>query len=132
MNAASASGRRSGPKSPPICTIRYCRPLHLIQRNAQSPREVARLARGQERELRGLLYGEATAKGLLAERLATMAAEVDDAYSVTVDVVIVGDTAVDDQLTALIAATREATGECCQTRGCAGRSRYTPKWRPTR
>ena len=32
--------------------------LALIQRNADSPREVARLARGQERELRDLLYGD--------------------------------------------------------------------------
>ncbi len=30
--------------------------LALIQRNASSPREVARLARGQERELRRMLY----------------------------------------------------------------------------
>jgi signal transduction histidine kinase/phage shock protein PspC (stress-responsive transcriptional regulator) len=98
--------------------------LALIQRNAQSPREVARLARGQERELRGLLYGEATAKGLLAERLATMAAEVDDAYSVTVDVVIVGDTAVDDQLTALIAATREALVNAAKHAGVQAISLY--------
>ena len=35
--------------------------LALIQRNAESPREVARLARGQERELRTLLYGHRTA-----------------------------------------------------------------------
>ena len=37
--------------------------LALIQRNAESPREVARLARGQERELRTLLYGERAAGG---------------------------------------------------------------------
>jgi len=35
----------------------------LIQRNANSPREVARLARGQERTLRTLLYGARAASG---------------------------------------------------------------------
>jgi len=82
--------------------------LALIQRNARSPREVARLARGQERELRGLLYGEPTAHGLLAERLRAAAADVDDAYGVTVDVVVVGDIDLDDRLLALVAAAREA------------------------
>ena len=37
--------------------------LALIQRNAGSPREVARLARAQERELRTLLYGSQVASG---------------------------------------------------------------------
>ena len=86
--------------------------LALIQRNAQSPREVTRLARGQERELRGLLYREERASGLLteqlAEQLAVAAAEVEDAHVITVDVVVVGNTAVDEQLVALVAAIREA------------------------
>ncbi len=82
--------------------------LALIQRNAQSPREVTRLARGQERELRGLLYGEAHTGGMLADQLRAAAGEVEDAYVVAVDVVVVGDVVVDDQVLALIAATREA------------------------
>jgi signal transduction histidine kinase len=82
--------------------------LALIQRNAGSPREVTRLARGQERELRGLLYGETTTGGQLSEQLRAAAAEVEDAYAVTIDVVVVGDSTVDDQLVALVAATREA------------------------
>ena len=47
--------------------------LALIQRNAGSPREVARLARGQERELRTLLYGSRTASGQLADELRRVA-----------------------------------------------------------
>lgn len=82
--------------------------LALIQRNADSPREVARLARGQERELRGLLYGTRAASGQLADGLRAAAAEVEDAYAITIDVVVVGDVALNDGLAAACAAAREA------------------------
>jgi signal transduction histidine kinase len=82
--------------------------LALIQRNAGSPREVARLARGQERTLRTLLYGTRAASGQFSEELRTAAAEVEDAYAVTVDVVLVGDAPMNDHLAALAAAAREA------------------------
>ncbi len=82
--------------------------LALIQRNADSPREVARLARGQERELRGLLYGSAEAGGQFGGALRGVAAEVEDAYAVTVEVVAVGDTALDGDLAAAVRAAREA------------------------
>ena len=82
--------------------------LALIQRNADSPREVARLARGQERELRTLLYGDRTATGQLADELRRTAGEVEDGYAVTVDVVVVGDVGLTDDLAALVAAAREA------------------------
>jgi signal transduction histidine kinase len=82
--------------------------LALIQRNAASPREVARLARGQERTLRSLLYADRAASGQFAEGLRAVAAEVEDAYAVKVDVVVVGDAALDDALAAVVAATREA------------------------
>jgi signal transduction histidine kinase len=82
--------------------------LALIQRNASSPREVARLARGQERELRGLLYGTSSVASHLADALRTAAAEVEDAYGIVIDVVVVGDAVLDEASTALVAATREA------------------------
>lgn len=82
--------------------------LALIQRNAASPREVSRLARGQERELRTLLYGERAASGQLSEALKAAAGEVEDAYAIKVDVVVVGDAPLDESLTALVAACREA------------------------
>jgi signal transduction histidine kinase len=69
---------------------------------------VARLARGQERTLRGLLYGNRTASGLFGDELRTAAAEIEDAYAVRVDVVIVGDASLDAELAALAAASREA------------------------
>ena len=82
--------------------------LALIQRNAGSPREVARLARGQERELRTLLYGSRTATGQLGDQLRRAAGEVEDDYAVTIDIVIVGDTELTSDLAALVAAAREA------------------------
>jgi signal transduction histidine kinase len=88
--------------------------LALIQRNAESPREVTRLARSQERELRTLLYaadgpGEpADPLGHLGDALRSTAAEVEDSYAVTVDVVVVGDADLDERLAALVAAAREA------------------------
>jgi signal transduction histidine kinase len=82
--------------------------LALIQRNAESPREVARLARGQERELRGLLYGTRTTSGRFADALRAAAAEIEDAYAVTIDVVVVGDAELDEALGAVCAAAREA------------------------
>ncbi|HEY3631715.1 MAG TPA: PspC domain-containing protein [Jatrophihabitantaceae bacterium] len=82
--------------------------LALIQRNASSPREVSRLARGQERELRTLLYGERAASGQLSEALKAAAGEVEDAYAIKVDVVVVGDAPLAESLNALVAACREA------------------------
>ncbi|HEY7008034.1 MAG TPA: PspC domain-containing protein [Jatrophihabitantaceae bacterium] len=82
--------------------------LALIQRNADSPREVVRLARGQERELRGLLYGTRTASGQLADALRSAAAEVEDDYAVAVDVVLVGDVPLTEDLSALVSAARES------------------------
>ncbi|HEX5565651.1 MAG TPA: PspC domain-containing protein [Streptomyces sp.] len=90
--------------------------LTLIQRNADSPREVARLARAQERELRAWLYRSAHAgedeaeekQDTLAEAVRATAAEVEDHHGVPVEVVCVGDCPVDEGLAAQIQAAREA------------------------
>ncbi len=94
--------------------------LALIQRQSDSPREVARLARGQERELRSWLYGargyrrggaaaEPALGAGLADALASAAAEVEDTYALTVRPVVVGgDHLLDDGLRALVLAAREA------------------------
>jgi signal transduction histidine kinase len=94
--------------------------LALIQRQNDQPREVLRLARGQERELRHWLYGPtgygrsrsasgepALAAGL-ADAITTAAAEVEDTYAIDVRPVLVGDATLDDGLRALVLATREA------------------------
>ena len=84
--------------------------LTLIQRHAADPRDVQRLARAQERELRSWLYGTpAAASGdRVAAALEAAAAEVEDLHQVRVEVVAVGDCALDDPLRALVLAAREA------------------------
>ncbi len=92
--------------------------LALIQRQAGDSREVVRLARGQERELRTWLYGPAgyaaaggetpSAAATFAAALASAAGEVEDTYAVAVSPVVVGDGVLDPHLAALAAAAREA------------------------
>jgi signal transduction histidine kinase len=83
--------------------------LTLIQRNADDPREVARLARTEERALRSWLYTpEGDATRTFAARLRRDAAEVEADYGATLEVVTVGDGAIDAALGALLAAAREA------------------------
>ncbi len=86
--------------------------LALIRKAADDPREVGRLARTQERELRTWLYAPAQPAGaaprVLTGALEATAAEVEEAYGVAVEVVVVGDCPVTDALAALVAATREA------------------------
>jgi signal transduction histidine kinase len=82
--------------------------LTLIQKAAGSPAEVTRLARSQERELRSWLYTSHSASGTLDAALVAVGAEVEEAHRVPVEIVVVGDIALDERLGALVAATREA------------------------
>jgi signal transduction histidine kinase len=87
--------------------------LTLIQRHAEDPREVSRLARAQERELRAWLYrpegtGRDDEPTTLATAVRAAAAEVEDAHGVPVEVVCVGDCPLEDRLVAQIQAAREA------------------------
>lgn len=98
--------------------------LALIQRNASSPREVTRLARVQERELRSRLYLSPANGGQFGAHLRATAAEVEDAYGVEVDVVVVGDVPVDDGLLAASAAAREALVNAARHAGVTSVSLY--------
>ena len=84
--------------------------LTLVQKRAGDPREVAQLARRQERELRSWLFDadRAPASASLAAALEHAAAEVEDAHGVPIEVVAVGDHAMDERAEAIVAATREA------------------------
>ncbi len=84
--------------------------LALVQRRADDPREVAALARRQERELRGWLAGRVPQGGSprLGAALETVASDVEHDHGVAVEVVVVGDAALDERGEALVAAVREA------------------------
>ncbi|MBB3049080.1 signal transduction histidine kinase [Prauserella isguenensis] len=103
--------------------------LALIQKRSDHPREVTRLARGQERQLRAWLYGpngygtpnrDASAPGsdgpgeaesapaTLAQAVAEACGQVEDTFAISVQQVVVGDVELDDGLVALVQAAREA------------------------
>ena len=83
--------------------------LALIQRRAGNEHDVVRLARAQERELRGWLYRDPGKEaGQLSEGIKAAAAEVEDALGHAVEVVSVGDCAMTERHEALVQAAREA------------------------
>lgn len=83
--------------------------LALIQRRAGNEHDVVRLARAQERELRGWLFQDpGRDAGQLSDRIKATAAEVEDFLGNAVDVVSVGDTAMTEAHEALVQASREA------------------------
>jgi signal transduction histidine kinase len=83
--------------------------LALIQKHSDDGRTVSKLARAQERDLRGWLYGEeAHPETSVAAALRAGAAEVEDSFGVPVEVVTVGDVAVDERRRPLVLAAREA------------------------
>ncbi len=98
--------------------------LALVQRRAEDPREVANLARRQERELRAWLNQRPPAAGGaalgLAAALELAAIEVEETHGVPVDVVAVGDAPLDARGEALVAATREAVVNAAKFASRAG------------
>ncbi|MFP1627592.1 PspC domain-containing protein [Streptomyces sp. 5K101] len=101
--------------------------LTLIQRNADDPGEVRRLARAQERELRNWLYRpQGTGKDedeepkTLAEAVKRTAAEVEDKHGVPLEVVVVGDCPLDEKLAAQMQAAREAMVNGAKYGGAGG------------
>ncbi len=115
--------------------------LVLIQKQSGDSREVLRLARGQERELRNWLYGPtgyatgghtggqsgspaAPVVTTFAAELAEAAGEVEDTYAIAVSPVVVGDAVMDEHLAALVAAAREAMVNAAKHAGVADISVY--------
>jgi len=84
--------------------------LAMVQRRADDPQEVSALARRQERELRAWLAGRPAPgqAARLAPALEAVAADVERRYGVPVEVVVVGDRALDAGVEAVVAAAREA------------------------
>ena len=83
--------------------------LALIQRS-DDPQRMAMLARHQESELRDWLYGTAPLDGvdLVSTALKQAAARVESDFQIPIDVVTVGDVAIDERTRALVFAAAEA------------------------
>ncbi len=85
--------------------------LALIQRHAQEPRRVAAIARRQERELRGWLYGDRPLGDESASLIAALsgaAADVEELHGVRIELASAGTCPVDEAAGALVLAAREA------------------------
>jgi signal transduction histidine kinase len=100
--------------------------LALIQRSAEDPKQVATLARRQERELRGWLAGGDSREpgDTLAAALDAAATEVEAAAGGSVEVVAVGDCALEERGGAVVAAAREAMLNAAKFAGEAAVSVY--------
>jgi signal transduction histidine kinase/phage shock protein PspC (stress-responsive transcriptional regulator) len=97
--------------------------LALIQRRAADPQAVVQLARAQERELRSWLF-EGRAPGdtdvsSFAEGVRQIQRDVEAMHGVPVEVVTVGDCPLDEHVSALLAAAREATVNAAKWSGAA-------------
>lgn len=102
--------------------------LALIQRRADDPHEVVALARAQERELRGWLFGH-RAPGEIGEDTLSLAIEriqrdVEARHGVAVETVVVGDCRLDDDLRSLAEAAREAAVNAARWSGASSVSLF--------
>jgi signal transduction histidine kinase/phage shock protein PspC (stress-responsive transcriptional regulator) len=94
--------------------------LALIQRSAGDPTTVSRLARAQERDLRSWLFeDEGEGPATLAPALRAVAAEVEDAHGIPVEVVCVGDMAISEDDRPLVLAAREAITNAAKHSGAS-------------
>jgi signal transduction histidine kinase len=100
--------------------------LTLIQKHAEDPRRVGTLARRQERELRGWLYGDPARRAgeTLVAGVDRAAAEIEERHEVRVEVVSAGDCPLDPALDALVLAAREAMTNAAKFSGAAEISVY--------
>jgi signal transduction histidine kinase len=99
--------------------------LALIQRRADDPQQVVSLARAQERELRSWLF-DGRAPGSLDGLATTLAGgvrliqqDVEAQHGIVVEAISVGDCDLDADLSALLAAAREATVNAAKWSGAS-------------
>ncbi|WP_369139624.1 ATP-binding protein [Modestobacter versicolor] len=100
--------------------------LALIQRHADDPTVVGRLARSQERELRAWLYEPTVATGgTWAGLVARLVSEVEADHAVAVEPVVVGDLPVDEPVATLGQAAKEAVVNAAKHSGATTVSLYS-------
>jgi signal transduction histidine kinase len=98
--------------------------LALIQRSADDPQKVIQLARIQERELRSWLFegkapGEVDADVTFAAGVRQIQQDVEARYGIPVEAVTVGDCELDENLSALLGAAREAAVNAAKWSGAS-------------
>jgi len=99
--------------------------LTLLQKRTGDPAAMARLARHAERELRGWLYGpDAGTPADLAGALRAAAAEVEDRFGISVELVTVGTCPLDERTRGVVAAAGEALTNAAKHAGVATVSLY--------
>lgn len=99
--------------------------LALIQRAEDQPRRMVQLARRQERELRSWLFGgDADGDRRLAAAVASVVDDVEAAWNLTIDVVVVGDAEVTGDVRALLGAIHEALRNVAKHAGVTEASLY--------
>lgn len=113
--------------------------LALIQRSANDPQQVQRLARAQERQLRSWLFdrpapgragsnGDGDGDGVgasLSQALRAFQPEIEADHGIRVEVVTVGDAPADEPLAALVASAREAVVNAAKWSGAEVVSVYS-------
>ncbi len=104
--------------------------LALIQRRADDAQQVVSLARAQERELRSWLF-DGKAPGTLDGRASSVSdgirliqQEIEAQHGIVVEAISVGDCPLDDDLSALLAAAREATVNAAKWSGAGSVSLF--------
>jgi len=99
--------------------------LAMIQRT-DDPQRMVTLARAQERDLRAWLFEPdgGSVEGSLAEVISAAAANVEDAFDVPIEVVVVGDCELDEGLKPLVGAANEAMANAAKHSGARSISVY--------
>jgi signal transduction histidine kinase len=99
--------------------------LALVQRHADDPTRVAAVARRQERELRRWLYGGGFGSATtLADALAEAATDVEELHGVRIELASAGDAPLDESVTQLVLAAREAMTNAAKFSGAEEISVY--------
>ena len=103
--------------------------LTLIQKRSEDPATMAALARQQERSLRRWLYGGGEVVASLEDigwrgRAERIAADIEDAYYVAVELVMVGEGESSPAIDAALLASREALVNAAKFSGVADISMY--------